>query len=234
MSAMGKLKKGHAYFRFTRWSSAFQSDLCGVLQSGTQEARETWSMAPGTGGADIFHSSLLLWLSLASRQIYPCFANTVFVTESVQKLTTSPHPPTPSWRRKVAKTMFWEWAGAWKDVRDAAGLEEPRHHWFKRIDFASHSECARPSDCTRAHCWAVTDSQDQKWAATRDLFSLLLVKTCCGSLYCLNVLKLIWLSVCRVINELIGNLVGHLYFFLMFRYPMDLGGRNFLSTPQFL
>ncbi|GAB5584213.1 derlin-3 isoform X2 [Prionailurus iriomotensis] len=38
----------------------------------------------------------------------------------------------------------------------------------------------------------------------------------------------------EVINELIGNLVGHLYFFLMFRYPMDLGGRNFLSTPQFL
>uniref|UniRef100_A0A673U4Q5 Derlin n=1 Tax=Suricata suricatta TaxID=37032 RepID=A0A673U4Q5_SURSU len=37
-----------------------------------------------------------------------------------------------------------------------------------------------------------------------------------------------------VINELIGNLVGHLYFFLMFTYPMDLGGRNFLSTPQFL
>lgn len=37
-----------------------------------------------------------------------------------------------------------------------------------------------------------------------------------------------------MINELIGNLVGHLYFFLMFRYPMDLGGRNFLSTPQFL
>ncbi|GAB1299376.1 Derlin-1 [Apodemus speciosus] len=37
----------------------------------------------------------------------------------------------------------------------------------------------------------------------------------------------------KVINELIGNLVGHLYFFLMFRYPMDLGGRNFLSTPQF-
>ncbi|KYO29242.1 derlin-1 [Alligator mississippiensis] len=37
-----------------------------------------------------------------------------------------------------------------------------------------------------------------------------------------------------IINELIGNLVGHLYFFLMFKYPMDLGGRNFLSTPQFL
>ncbi|TRY84535.1 hypothetical protein DNTS_001294 [Danionella cerebrum] len=37
-----------------------------------------------------------------------------------------------------------------------------------------------------------------------------------------------------VVNELIGNLVGHLYFFLMFKYPMDLGGRAFLSTPQFL
>ncbi|XP_025024201.1 derlin-1 isoform X2 [Python bivittatus] len=37
-----------------------------------------------------------------------------------------------------------------------------------------------------------------------------------------------------IVNELIGNLVGHLYFFLMFKYPMDLGGRNFLSTPQFL
>ncbi|XP_077384241.1 derlin-1 [Festucalex cinctus] len=36
------------------------------------------------------------------------------------------------------------------------------------------------------------------------------------------------------VNELIGNLVGHLYFFLMFKYPMDLGGRSFLSTPQFL
>lgn len=36
------------------------------------------------------------------------------------------------------------------------------------------------------------------------------------------------------VNELIGNLVGHLYFFLMFKYPMDLGGRSFLSTPQIL
>lgn len=45
---------------------------------------------------------------------------------------------------------------------------------------------------------------------------------------------IIFLLLYRVINELIGNLVGHLYFFLMFKYPMDLGGRNFLSTPQFL
>ncbi|XP_047214429.1 derlin-1 [Girardinichthys multiradiatus] len=36
------------------------------------------------------------------------------------------------------------------------------------------------------------------------------------------------------VNELTGNLVGHLYFFLMFKYPMDLGGRYFLSTPEFL
>ncbi|KAE8599592.1 hypothetical protein XENTR_v10017245 [Xenopus tropicalis] len=37
-----------------------------------------------------------------------------------------------------------------------------------------------------------------------------------------------------VVDELIGNLVGHLYYFLMFKYPMDLGGRSFLTTPQFL
>ena len=38
----------------------------------------------------------------------------------------------------------------------------------------------------------------------------------------------------RLVSELIGNLVGHLYYFLMFKYPMDLGGRAFLSTPEFL
>ncbi|XP_063307165.1 derlin-1 [Pelobates fuscus] len=37
-----------------------------------------------------------------------------------------------------------------------------------------------------------------------------------------------------VVDELIGNLVGHLFYFLMFKYPADLGGRSFLSTPQFL
>uniref|UniRef100_A0A1A7XPC2 Derlin n=1 Tax=Iconisemion striatum TaxID=60296 RepID=A0A1A7XPC2_9TELE len=37
-----------------------------------------------------------------------------------------------------------------------------------------------------------------------------------------------------ILNELTGNLVGHLYYFLMFKYPMDLGGRSFLSTPEFL
>lgn len=35
-------------------------------------------------------------------------------------------------------------------------------------------------------------------------------------------------------NELLGILVGHLYFFLMFKYPQDFGGRVYLSTPQIL
>lgn len=34
--------------------------------------------------------------------------------------------------------------------------------------------------------------------------------------------------------ELIGILVGHLYFFLMFKYPLDFGGARLLNTPQFL
>ena len=32
--------------------------------------------------------------------------------------------------------------------------------------------------------------------------------------------------------ELIGILIGHLYFFLMFTYPQDFGGPSLLSTPQ--
>ncbi|XP_002734718.1 derlin-1-like [Saccoglossus kowalevskii] len=36
------------------------------------------------------------------------------------------------------------------------------------------------------------------------------------------------------VSELIGIVVGHLYFFLMFKYPQDFGGRTFLSTPQIL
>lgn len=35
-------------------------------------------------------------------------------------------------------------------------------------------------------------------------------------------------------HELLGILVGHLYFFLMFKYPQDFGGRQFLQTPSFL
>lgn len=34
--------------------------------------------------------------------------------------------------------------------------------------------------------------------------------------------------------ELLGILVGHLYFFLMFKYPQDFGGRALLKTPEIL
>lgn len=34
-------------------------------------------------------------------------------------------------------------------------------------------------------------------------------------------------------QELIGIFVGHLYFFLMFKYPQDFGGYQFLQTPSF-
>ena len=36
------------------------------------------------------------------------------------------------------------------------------------------------------------------------------------------------------IMELIGILIGHMYFFLMFKYPQDFGGPSLLSTPQFM
>lgn len=36
------------------------------------------------------------------------------------------------------------------------------------------------------------------------------------------------------ILEIIGILVGHLYFFLMFKYPRDLGGPTLLQTPAIL
>lgn len=34
--------------------------------------------------------------------------------------------------------------------------------------------------------------------------------------------------------ELLGIIVGHLYFFLMFKYPQDFGGVRLLNCPQFL
>ncbi|XP_067005994.2 derlin-1 [Anabrus simplex] len=37
-----------------------------------------------------------------------------------------------------------------------------------------------------------------------------------------------------VFFELIGILIGHLYFFLMFKYPQEMGGPTLLVTPQFL
>merc|ERR1712012_638707 len=34
--------------------------------------------------------------------------------------------------------------------------------------------------------------------------------------------------------ELFGIVVGHLYFFLMFKYPQDFGGAQLISPPNFL
>lgn len=36
------------------------------------------------------------------------------------------------------------------------------------------------------------------------------------------------------IMELVGIIVGHLYFFLMYKYPQELGGPTLLQTPGFL
>lgn len=38
----------------------------------------------------------------------------------------------------------------------------------------------------------------------------------------------------NVMAELIGILVGHSYYFVMFKYPQDFGGRTFFTTPQIL
>jgi len=35
-------------------------------------------------------------------------------------------------------------------------------------------------------------------------------------------------------QELMGILIGHLYFFLKFQYPQQYGGQELISTPQFL
>merc|ERR1712080_615662 len=36
------------------------------------------------------------------------------------------------------------------------------------------------------------------------------------------------------VMELVGILIGHMYFFLMFKYPQDFGGPSLLSTPAIL
>jgi len=36
------------------------------------------------------------------------------------------------------------------------------------------------------------------------------------------------------VHELIGILIGHLYFFLKYQYPQQYGGQALISTPQFL
>lgn len=193
--------------------------------------RDPWFQERGSGRFSSLLSSLPCFC-LASLQFCPRFANMVLVTESVQKLALR---LAQLLRQEVAKTTCWGWAGAWKRCRRGSWPWRAQAPLVQQDGFASHSECVCLSDFIKGLTVKLSQPpSDQKQAATKDLFPPLLAKTCCVSLHCLNVLKLIWLSVCRVINELIGNLVGHLYFFLMFRYPMDLGGRNFLSTPQFL
>ena len=39
---------------------------------------------------------------------------------------------------------------------------------------------------------------------------------------------------CRGIMELVGILIGHLYFFLVFKYPLEFGGPALLSTPSIM
>ena len=34
--------------------------------------------------------------------------------------------------------------------------------------------------------------------------------------------------------ELIGIFVGHMFYFLKYKYPIDFGGTSFLETPQIL
>ena len=36
------------------------------------------------------------------------------------------------------------------------------------------------------------------------------------------------------LEELVGILSGHLYFFLKFKYPQEFGGPNLLGTPSIL
>lgn len=38
----------------------------------------------------------------------------------------------------------------------------------------------------------------------------------------------------RGLQELVGIIVGHVYFFLMFKYPQEMGGPQLIQTPQIL
>lgn len=38
----------------------------------------------------------------------------------------------------------------------------------------------------------------------------------------------------RFLVQLCGIVIGHLYFFLVFKYPQDFGGAEILRTPSFL
>ena len=36
------------------------------------------------------------------------------------------------------------------------------------------------------------------------------------------------------LSELLGIIVGHIYYFVSFKYPQDHGGATLLKTPEFL
>jgi len=49
----------------------------------------------------------------------------------------------------------------------------------------------------------------------------------------------VWFAISLIINregivELVGILIGHMYFFLSFKYPQDFGGPSLLATPNIL
>ena len=138
---MGKLKKGHAYFRFTRWSSAFQSDLCGVYSWGHKRRgrRDPWLQEQ--------EERTFFTLPCSCDSLLPAFKYTPLFCEygvcdwKRSEAYNFPPPPTPSWHRKVAKTMFWEWAGAWKRCQRGSWpwraqtplVQEDRFHFSFRM-----------------------------------------------------------------------------------------------------
>lgn len=48
------------------------------------------------------------------------------------------------------------------------------------------------------------------------------------------VLLVVDIIISNPVYAIVGILVGHLYFFLKFTYPQELGGRAFLETPSFM
>jgi len=89
---------------------------------------------------------------------------------------------------------------------------------------ASHELCSNFLSCSRFSC----------------LCEIFCLYVCLFLCLCLSVSLYVFLSVCVCVcvcrgwNELLGIFVGHVYFFLMFKYPQDFGGTQFISTPQIL
>ena len=60
--------------------------------------------------------------------------------------------------------------------------------------------------------------------------------------YCLCVLQVHMLrsfpdsfhSTHSLLSHLVGILAGHLYFFVMYKYPQDFGGQVLIAAPQIL